>query len=79
MRVLDTIDFLNTTVKAVSENAAHTSVTLTLLNQTVTYALAGQQANTQFALKSDGHGGTDLILTPIVGVVPHGADAALHF
>ena len=46
-------------------------------NQTASYLLAGQQADTEFKLQSDGHGGTDLILTPIVGV-PH-LEAAIHF
>ena len=68
----DVIDFVNTEVTSVQENAAHTILTVTYgTDATASYSLAGQQANTEFQLQSDGHGGTDLILTPIIGVASH--------
>ncbi len=77
----DVIDFLNTTVTSVFETEQHTSVTVRFdigrTSLAVKYFLAGQQANTEFKLASDGHGGTDLILTPLVGVLHH--EAAIHF
>jgi autotransporter passenger strand-loop-strand repeat protein len=78
----DVIDFLNTKVTGVQENAAHTTLTVTYgTNETTSYSLAGQQANTKFQLQSDGHGGTELILTPstpIVGVASHDPSAGHH-
>ena len=66
----DVTDFLSTKVTGVQENAAHTSLTVTYgTNETASYSLAGQQANTKFQLHSDGHGGTDLILTPVASHV----------
>ncbi|MGC2834749.1 MAG: hypothetical protein WA238_11480, partial [Methylocella sp.] len=66
----DVIDFLNTAVTRVQENPAHTTLTVTYgTNETASYGLAGQQANTEFKLQSDGHGGTDLILIGIAS--PH--------
>jgi hypothetical protein len=64
------------------ENDTHTTLTITYARvfgetQTVTYSLANQQANTAFELRSDHHGGTEIILTPIVGVPHH--EAAIHF
>lgn len=77
----DVVDFLNTTVTSVNQNEQHTNVTVKFdigrTSLAITYLLAGQQANTQFKLQSDGHGGTDLILTPLLGVQHH--DAAIHF
>lgn len=68
-RVSDVIDLLNTTVTGVSETGD--SLTVTYGNsQKVIYTLAGQQAHTQVSYQSDGHGGTDLILTPITGFQP---------
>ena len=65
----DVIDFLNTSATSVHENAAHTTLTVTYgTNETASYSLAGQQADTEFKLQSDGHGGTDLIL---IGVASH--------
>ena len=72
-QVGDVIDLLNTTVKGVSQNGSHLTVTYGN-NQTVTYSLVGQQANTHFAYHSDGHGGTDVVL---VGLSNHGG--AFHF
>ena len=63
----DTIDFLNTAVTG----AQKVGDVLTVAygnGQHASYVVAGQEANTAFALHSDGHGGTDLTLTPIVGV-----------
>jgi autotransporter passenger strand-loop-strand repeat protein len=66
----DVIDFLNTAATSVQENAAHTTLTVTYgTNETASYSLAGQQANTEFKLQSDGHGGTDLILIGVAS--PH--------
>ena len=65
----DIIDFLNTQVTGVNE----TGNTLTVTygdHQTASYSLAGQQANTQFALKSDGQGGTELFLQTTNLAVP---------
>jgi autotransporter passenger strand-loop-strand repeat protein len=57
----DIIDFLNTKVTGV--NATGNTLTVTYGDhQTASYSLAGQQANTQFALKSDGQSGTELFL-----------------
>ena len=56
----DIIDFLHTAVTSVREDSAHTTLTVTYgTNQTAIYMLAGQQADTQFRLQSDGNGGTD--------------------
>ena len=76
-KVGDVIDFLKTDVTFVQQ----TGDTLTVFyagNQTASYTLAGQQANTEFHLQSDGHGGTDLILT--LGVEAHiGPGPGIHF
>jgi autotransporter passenger strand-loop-strand repeat protein len=78
-QVGDVIDFLNTNVTSVSQNQQHTNVTVKYdigtTERTVTYLVAGQQANTEFKLQSDGHGGTDLVLVPIVGVQHHEASS----
>jgi autotransporter passenger strand-loop-strand repeat protein len=59
----DVIDFLKNAPTSVQENAAHTTLTVTYgFNETASYSLAGQQANTEFKLRSDGQGGTELIL-----------------
>ena len=59
----DVIDFLKNAPTSVQENAAHTTLTVTYgFNETASYSLAGQQANTEFKLQSDGQGGTELIL-----------------
>ena len=80
-QVGDVIDFQNTSVTSVQENDAHTTLTVhyatRLHPETATYSLLNQQANTAFALRPDGEGGTELILTPIVGVAQH--EAAIHF
>jgi autotransporter passenger strand-loop-strand repeat protein len=68
----DVIDFLNTAVTRVQENPAHTTLTVTYgTNETASYGLAGKQADTEFKLQSDGHGGTELILIGIAS--PHPA------
>lgn len=57
----DIIDFQNTIVTSVNE----TGNTLTVTygdHRTASYSLAGQQANTEFKLQSDGNGGTELVL-----------------
>ena len=78
----DVVDLRDTHVDRMVENDTHTTLTITYARvfgetQTVTYSLANQQANTAFELRSDHHGGTEIILTPIVGVPHH--EAAIHF
>ena len=81
----DVIDFLHTSVTSVHENGTNTALIIDYstkngldhIDGTATYLLVGQQADTEFKLVSDGRGGTDLILTPIVGVQHH--EAAIHF
>ena len=68
-RVGDVIDFLNTSVTGAQKTGD--VLTVTYGSDKASYQLAGQQANTAFNLQSDGHGGTDLILTPLVGVQQH--------
>ncbi len=74
-QVGDAIEFLNTVVTSVHETRSTLTVTWGD-NQKATYMLAGQQANTEFKLQSNGHGGTDLILTPVVGVQHLHSEAA---
>ena len=80
-QVGDVIDFKNTSVTSAQEDDAHSTLTVHYaagnLVQTATYTLVNQQADTAFELRSDRHGGTELILTPIVGVDHH--EAAIHF
>src|SRR5262249_1632741 len=66
-QVGDVIDFLNTNVTSVDKTGNKLTVTYDD-HKTTTYTLAHQQADTQFQLKSDGHGGTNLTLVPIIGV-----------
>jgi autotransporter passenger strand-loop-strand repeat protein len=75
-QVGDVIDFLNTTVTSV--HGAGNTLTVTYAGKQTTYMLSGQQANTEFKLQSDGHGGTDLILVPIIGVQHHDAPFMHH-
>jgi autotransporter passenger strand-loop-strand repeat protein len=57
----DIIDFQNTIVTGV--NATSNTLTVTYGDhQTASYSLAGQQANAEFKLQSDGNGGTELVL-----------------
>ena len=72
----DVIDLLNTAVTGLTETGNTLTVTYGNDRKAI-YTLAGQQSDTHFTSRSDGHGGTDLILTPIVGV-PH-LEAAIHF
>jgi hypothetical protein len=46
-------------------------------DQKAVYTLSGQQADTHVTARSDGHGGSELILTPILGVQHH--EATIHF
>lgn len=77
------IHFSNRTdILSVHENAADTTVTVKYFdddfgNQTVTYSLVGQKANTQIEIQRDPQGGADLVLVPIVGAEHH--EAAIHF
>ena len=65
----DVIDLLRTRVTAVSESGDTVTVTYhNFLQRQVTYTLADQQPGTHVALRPDGHGGTDLIVT--TGVQP---------
>lgn len=77
-RVGDVIDFLNTTVTGAHENEAHTLLTVTYGNQSASYGLVGQQANTQVTLQGDGLGGTEVVLMPPVGVQQLHHDAGHH-
>jgi len=73
-QVGDVIDLVNTQVTSVSEtpDGRLHKVTVKYGNdQTVTYMLSGQEKDTHVAFQSDGHGGTDLILVPVVGVHDH--------
>jgi hypothetical protein len=75
------INFLNTKVESVHEQGSHLTVTfLNIRGESfeATYRLVHQQAHTQFQLQSDGHGGTNLILVPIVGVGNGQHDVAGH-
>ncbi len=73
----DVIHFSNKThITSVHENAADTTVTVNYFdpddgNRTVTYSLAGQQANTKIEIRHDAHGGGDLVLVPVTGVQAH--------
>jgi autotransporter passenger strand-loop-strand repeat protein len=75
-RVGDVIDFLNTSVTVAHETG--NVLTVTYGNQSASYTVVGQQANTEVRLQSDGGGGTELILTPLVGV-QHLHHEASHF
>jgi hypothetical protein len=70
-QVGDVIDLLNTKVTAVEEDTGRLYVQGTGFRP-MQIAFADQQFDTKVAFQSDGHGGTDLILTPMVGV------ASLH-
>jgi autotransporter passenger strand-loop-strand repeat protein len=72
-QVGDVVDLLHTHVHSVDETGGVLTVTYGA-GHTVTYMLADQQAGAHVAFRSDGHGGTDLILTT-------GADALIseHF
>jgi hypothetical protein len=73
-RVGDVVDFVNTAVTGVHKTGD--VMTVSYEDQKASYDLAGQQANTEFKLQSDGHGGTELILTPVVGVQHMHSDAS---
>jgi hypothetical protein len=63
----DVIDFLNTNVTSVQQKGNKLTVTFDG-NQEATYKLSHQEHNTEFQLRPDGHGGTNLTLVHIVGV-----------
>ena len=69
----DVIDFVNTTGLTLYQ-ASGTLLVETSGGAGYYYFSKGQEANTAFKLVSDGHGGTDLVMTPPVGV----ADAGHH-
>ena len=75
-RVGDVIDFLNTSVMGAHETG--NVLTVTYGNQSASYTLVGQQANTQVTLQGDGLGGTEVVLTPLVGVQHLHHDAGHH-
>jgi autotransporter passenger strand-loop-strand repeat protein len=60
-QVSDLIDFLNTRVTSVDKTGNKLTVTYDD-HKTTTYKLTHQQADTQFQLQDDGHGGTNLTL-----------------
>ena len=75
--IRDFIDLEETRVTGVI-NSIHNTVTVIYgQNRSVTYTLVDQQPDTEVTFRSDGHGGTDLILTPIVGVQHQ--EAAIQF
>ena len=63
----DVIVMRNTHVSNVHERGDTLTVTYGS-NQTANYVLADKQPDTLVSFQSDGHGGTELILTPIIGV-----------
>jgi autotransporter passenger strand-loop-strand repeat protein/uncharacterized repeat protein (TIGR03803 family) len=72
----DIIDFQNTMVTGVNETGNTLKVTYGD-HQTASYSLAGQQANTEFKLQSDGNGGTELMLFAIsLGAQPFSPESA---
>jgi autotransporter passenger strand-loop-strand repeat protein len=70
----DVIRFSNRDhIMSVHESADNATLTVNYFdddhgNQTVTYSLAGQQANTQIELRHDRHGGADLVLVSVTGI-----------
>lgn len=71
----DVIDFVNTKLTDVRE-AGHV-VTVTYGDQETSFYSVNQQAKAFLHAVPDGQGGTDLILTPVVGV-QHQHDAGHH-
>jgi hypothetical protein len=74
----DVIDFLNTAVT--DAHVMNNVLTVTFGNQNASYKLAGREANKEFKLQSDRHGGTELILkhsggTAVNTTVLQGVDA----
>jgi autotransporter passenger strand-loop-strand repeat protein len=76
-RVGDVVDLQNTVVTGL--DMAPGILKVSYGSHSVSYGLGNEQAGTFIHAVSDGHGGTDLIMTPIVGVHHHELDAALHF
>lgn len=74
-RVGDVIDLQNTAVTGLDVSPG--SLKVSYGGQSVSYALGNEQPGTFIHAVSDGHGGTDLVMTPIVGAQHH--EAAIHF
>jgi hypothetical protein len=68
-QVGDVIHFLETVVTDVHQRGD--VLTVEFGNQNASYLLAGEQDDTKFKLRSDDHGGTDLIMVPLVGAHHH--------
>jgi autotransporter passenger strand-loop-strand repeat protein len=66
----DVIDLQN--IKLTDLHISAGALTVTYGGKSATYAVVDQQANTFVHAVSDGKGGTDLILTPLIGVHSHG-------
>lgn len=66
----DIVDLPHTRVSSVSETGNVLTVNYGA-NHTVEYTLANQQADTHVTFHSDGHGGTDLVLTTGVQPLSH--------
>ena len=66
----DFVDLLDTRATSVSEHGNVLTVTYEVGRDSrqVAYTLADQQPDTHFALRNDGHGGTDIVL--VAGVQP---------
>jgi autotransporter passenger strand-loop-strand repeat protein len=74
-RVGDVIDLQNTAVTGLDVSPG--SLKVSYGGQSVSYALGNDQPGTFIHAVSDGHGGTDLVMTPIVGAQHH--EVAIHF
>lgn len=59
-QVGDVLDFMNTVVSDVDQTG--NKLTVTYGDHATSYLLAGQQAGTEFQLRSDGNGGTEVVL-----------------
>ena len=74
-RVGDVVDLQNTVVTGLDVTGGKLKVSYG--GNSVSYALGNEQPGTFIHAVSDGHGGTDLVMTPIVGVQHN--EAAIHF
>jgi autotransporter passenger strand-loop-strand repeat protein len=74
-RVGDVVDLQNTVVTGLDMTPGILKVSYG--SHSVSYGLGNEQGGTFIHAVSDGHGGTDLIMTPILGVQHH--EASIHF
>jgi autotransporter passenger strand-loop-strand repeat protein len=70
----DFVDLLDVRATSLSESGNVLTVTYEIgpRSEKVAYTLADQQADSHFALRNDGHGGTDIVL--VAGAQPHHHD-----